>query len=153
MTLYHYTSLDHLQLILNSKKLELTASNLRPPVNPRWEMGKNGIIKFVSDNDDYKPVVWFSSELDFDNATKNGLYDRKTEVAIVISNAKPPMFRKWIKWVHENGIDSEWYKLLIKTAPNYKTWYICEQEIPINDNVGIIFRPDIYEELSTAKVR
>ena len=100
MKLYHYTSLDHLQLILDSKKLKLTTSNLQPPKNPRWEMGEDGIMALVSDNDDYKPVVWFSSELNFENAIKNGLYARKTEVAIVISDAKPPMFRKWIKWAH-----------------------------------------------------
>lgn len=151
MKLYHYTSTDHLRLILSDGKLKLTASNLEPPKNLHLIMQEDGIPSFVADNDNYKPVVWFTSELNFDNAIKNGLSKRKTEVAICINDAKPPRFRKWLKWAQENHIEKKQFDSLTKSATNYKTWYISEAEVPIDENVEIIFRPDIFEQINNGE--
>lgn len=145
MNLYHYTSLDHLQQILSDKKLKLTQSNLLRPVNPRIE---NGTI--VSDTDYYKPVVWFSSVLNFDKAKDCGLsgsFQDKTEAVIVIKSSKQP-FYKWSEWAKKNGIEKQWFNDLKKTAPLWNSFYITELPVKIDNDTGIIFRPDIAEELT-----
>ncbi len=148
MTLYHYTSLYHLQKILDTGYLKLTPSGLLKPVAPRIVNGN-----FVDETDNYKPVVWLTDTLDFETANNNGLsggiFD-KTEVAIVIENATFKDFKYWVRWAKDNRMDKSWFKALTSTAPNFQNWYISEKPIPINESVKIIYRPDILEKLNNS---
>lgn len=148
MKLYHYTSLEHLQQILNAGQINLTASNLLKPKAPHF---KNG--SFVDETDRYKPVVWFSSLLDFKKATDCGLYDTKTEAAIQIDSPGKPLFRKWDNWARENNIEKEWFDALKKSAPLWRTFYITEKPVKIDENTRIVFRPDIQDSFISNESR
>lgn len=141
MKLYHYTAIYHLQQILKDRLIKTTASNLLEPVNLRIENHN-----MVSDTDHYKPVVWFSSELDFDSAIKNGLDGSaldKTEVAIEIDTSGPQLFFKWDEWAQQNGIKEAWFERLKRTGPNWRTWYVSENPVRITSTTRIIPRPDM----------
>ena len=138
MELYHYTSCENLQKILDSNQIKLTASNLLKPVKPQLI---NGTFADITDN--YKPVVWFSSLLDFRKAVQAGLTIEKTEAAIQIELPPLQKFYKWTDWAEQNNIDKAWYKRLKETAPLWETFYITEYPIKITDKARIIFRPDI----------
>ena len=89
MILYHYTSLEHLREILRDGIIKTTNSNLILPRNLRIEKGS-----LISDTDHIKPVVWFTSELNFDREG-NGLawsVMDKTAAAIAIDTAGPQLF-------------------------------------------------------------
>lgn len=147
MKLYHYTCIEHLHGILKDGEIKTTRSNLKEIVAPCIV---NGIVTDPTDN--YKPVVWFSSELDFDSAIKNGLDGSaldKTEVAIQIDTSGPQLFFKWDEWAIRNGIDKEWFGALKKTAPQWSYFYVTEHPVKITDNnARIIFRPDIAQRLA-----
>ena len=146
MILYHYTSLENLEKIISDGYLKLTASNLLEPKNPKVE---NGILVDVTDS--FKPVVWFSDDLDFDRAIDNGLKGSrsdKTAVAIAICNANTRLFKRWDKWAKENNIKDSWFRTLKWTAPNWRTFYISELTVYLNDwKTEIIYRPDVIEKL------
>lgn len=145
LTLYHYTSTMHLKQILADEEIKLTSSNLLPPINLRIV---NGCA--VSDTDSYKPVVWFSSVLDFNAAALCGLAGSivdKTEVAIMVVIRPPMIAHKWAEWAATNNIDKEWFDKLKATAPAWKTFYITESPVKFDDNTRIIFRPDIGAQL------
>lgn len=149
MTLYHYTSWEHLRSILEDGEIKLTRSNLLKPVAPHLENGN-----FVDATDYYKPVVWLSSVLDFKKATgmglAGGLFD-KTEVAIAIQTPPMQQFFKWDRWAEKNGIETGWFEALKQTAPLWPTFYVTESPVKIDDNTtGIIFRPDIMAQLEQA---
>lgn len=146
MKLYHYTSLEHLRQILTDGKINLSASNLLRPINPHMENRC-----FVDDTDNYKPVVWFTSLLDFDRAVNCGLSPSKTEAAIQIESPGKPLFRKWDKWAIENSIEKKWFDTLKETAPLWKTFYITETPVKINETARIIFRPDIQQSFQEAQ--
>lgn len=139
MILFHYTSFSHLSEILEDGIIKTTNSNLLEPTNMHVE---NHVL--VSDTDWYKPVVWFSSELDFENANNNGLGGGlmdKTEVAIAIDTTGPQMFYKWDEWAIRNNIQPRWFERLKRTGPNWRTWYISERPVQITDTTRIIPRP------------
>ena len=148
MELYHYTSASYLQQILSDGYLRLTRSNLKQARNPKIENGS-----FADVTDSFKPVVWFSNELNFENANDNGFLSEgvldKTEVAIAILNANKAVFKKWDEWAKKNNIDKEWFRVMKKTAPNWRTFYISEMTIYLNEwDTRIVFRPDIAEKLT-----
>ena len=143
MILYHYTSREHLKEILKSREIKLTASNLLKPVKPAIINGK---LSDVTDN--YKPVVWLTSLLDFSKAIQAGLTIEKTEAAIQIEMSPLQPFYKWADWAERNGIDKEWYQALKNTAPLWETFYITEYPLKITDTTRIIFRPDIKAALT-----
>lgn len=151
MKLYHYTSLWHLEKILADGEIKLSPSNLKEPVDLHFV---NGAV--VSSFDSYHPVVWLSNKLDFDTAKDNGLSGSivdKTECALVIRNCTTPRYRYWLTWAKEHKMEKEWFKAMIESAPNYKTWFITEKPIPVDDNVSVVFRPDIYERLQRGEYR
>lgn len=145
LTLYHYTSTAHLQQILTDREIKLTCSNLLPPKNPRIVNGN-----VVSDTDNYKPVVWFSSVLDFNAAAFCGLAGSivdKTEAAIMVVIRPPMIAHKRAEWATANDIETEWFNRLKATAPAWETFYITEYPVKFDENTRIIFRPDIAAEL------
>jgi len=138
--LYHYTSLYHLRQILKDGRIRVTCSNLKEPVNLRVVNGS-----LISDTDDYKPVVWLSDKLDFMTAEDNGLKGStvdKTECVLVIP-FDATKYQRWNTWSKKNHMEAAWKNRLKQVAPGWPTWYVSEEEIPINDNVRIIIRPDL----------
>lgn len=145
MKLYHYTSLRHLEKILNDGTLQTTASNLLKPVCPHIENGQ-----LVDVTDSYKPVVWFTSVLDFEKARYCGLTGSvldKTEVAIEVTPTALQRFYKWTEWAEQNNIDKAWYENLKSTAPLWDSFYVIEAPVGIRQ-AKIIYRPDIYNMLT-----
>lgn len=109
----------------------------------------NGSFSDITDS--FKPVVWFSNELNFitagDNGLTGGVLD-KTEVAIAILNANKGVFKKWDEWAKKNNIKDEWFRSLKKAAPNWRTFYISEMKIYLKDwDTEIIYRPDVAERM------
>lgn len=150
LTLYHYTSIYHLRQILEDQEIKRTCSNLIPPKNPRIE---NNAL--VSDNDNYKPVVWFTSVLDFSKAAlcgvDGGLMD-KTQVAIAVDVQPPLIAYKWDEWAIANGTDKEWFEAIKETAPQWHTFYVTESPVKLGNNTGVIFRPDIFEKVKAGEM-
>ena len=149
MKLYHYTSIDHLQQILTDNEIKLTCSNLLKPKNLK-------IVNeaFIDETDGYKPVVWFTSILDFDRAKQCGLVggnSDKTEAAIEVDIPCPELqsVYKWDSWAKANNIDEEWFLALKTTAPLWNSFYISERPVKIDDRTEIIFRPDIKKLLES----
>ena len=146
MKLYHYTSLERLDQILADGELKLTRSNLVEPKSPHLDI-KNRRV--VDETDNIKPVVWFTSSLDFDKAALVGFSGSamgKTEVAIQIETGIQ-VFHKWDKWAISNGIEETWFQALKKTAPLWDTFYICEHPVKIDDYTMLCFRPDIAQAM------
>lgn len=146
MTLFHFTSLEALGGILADQQIKTTCSNLLRPVAPRL-IGGN----VVDPTDSYRPVVWFTDAF---NPEGNGLEAPsmfnmtvdKTEVAIVIKDAYPPVFQKWSKWAKKHKIEEEWFTALKKTAPNWRHFYVSEKPVLLSDKTKIIVRSDIVEK-------
>ena len=144
MMLYHYTSLEHLAQILEDREIHLTASNLLKPIAPHIVNGN-----FVDETDSYKPVVWFTSVMDFGRAKGAGLDGSildKTAAAIAVDSTSQN-FVKWETWAKRNRIETSWFNALKRTAPLWETFYITEQPVPITNDTRIIFRPDIQQKL------
>lgn len=146
MLLYHYTSLDNLQQILDDKRIKTSPSNLLKPINPHLINGK-----FIDETDTHKPVVWFTSLLDFEKARACGLTGSivdKTEAAICINSLEA---KKWAIWATQNNIDKSWFKALKASAPMWETFYIVEHDILFDENTKIVLRPDIMENFKQDK--
>jgi len=131
--LYHYTSLYHLNRILQSKRITLTESNLSfaQQGNPR--------------------VVWMT---DISTPNNHGLLfqdnmpDELNKTFYRISIRWKKHFRQWDEWSEEKGIDPEIKCVLIESAGAqevYKSWYVSEIYIPVNDWLTI-------EDVRTGKV-
>lgn len=136
--LYHFTSTYHLKMILESRFLKLTPSGLKETKNPRVE---NGIL--IDDNMNYKPVVWLT---DNDKPLGLGLEGSivdKSEIRITLS--KNDHYKYWLGWANKNLMNKKWQKEFIASTPQYKSWYISEQLIPIEDII-------IIENLKTGKI-
>jgi len=119
--LYHYTCQYHLPAILKSRYLSLTESN--------FSFEKAGLY----------PVVWLTDlpmpdnmGLLFDTNIPDNL--NKTHIRVTIK--KKPYMKKWDEWSDLKGMDKQQKQFIITSASaedTYKSWYISEQIIPIND--------------------
>lgn len=153
MKLYHYTSVYQLGLIMQSREIRLSPSNLMRPKNPRL-VDIDGIQTFIDETDTIKPVVWLTTFLDFDRAVECGVSEGKTECAIVIDDADKNVFKKWDKWAIANGIEKAWFNTLKQTAPLWRSFYVSEQPIVIPEKgIPVLFRPDVAEKLDLANWR
>jgi hypothetical protein len=124
--LYHYTSSFHLPMILSTGYLKLTESNLKEPKNTRIEYG---IV--VDDTMNYKPVVWLSDckipyGLGLDGSAVN-----KSEIRITIP--KKEHYQYWLGWANRNRVNKKWQNVFISSTPNYKSWYVSEKIILLDD--------------------
>jgi len=123
--LYHFTSNYHLPAILKAGRLTLTTSN------------------FSLDNFGLFPVVWLTCLPVPDNMGL--LFDpnipdafNKTRIRCTIR--KEPYMEQWDEWSDRKGMDKELKRVLIESAhaiETYKTWYVSEREIPLEDVVLI----------------
>lgn len=131
--LYHFTSLFHLNRILTSKWITTTESNLT-------------FSQSVSHR-----VVWMT---DLSTPNNHGLLfqdampDELNKTFYRISIRWNNHFCPWDKWSEEKGIKPETKQAIIETAgayDTYKSWYVSERNIPINDWVTV-------EDVRTGKV-
>lgn len=128
--LYHYTCVEHLSKILESKHLKLTQSNLKPPKDMSF-------MEMFGTGD--KPVVWLT---DSDSIEGHGLegsvYDK---TAVKITVLKKPHMKYWRTWSKQNHINKEWAKQLVKGRRD-STWFVSEEIIPLTDIIKIENRLD-----------
>ena len=119
--LYHYTCQFHLPSIVKANFLTLTTSN------------------FCLENHNLHRVVWLTDSptpdnmgLLFDESVPD--YLNKTRIRFTVR--KKPYMKQWDKWSDEKGMDKELKAALITSASaeeTYKTWYVSERVIPMND--------------------
>ena len=131
--LYHYTCQYNLPAILKSRYLSLTESN--------FSFEKAGLY----------PVVWLTDlptpdnmGLLFDTNIPDDL--NKTHIRFTIN--KKSYMKKWDEWSDLKGMDKSQKQFLIGSAGaenTYKSWYVSEQIIPINDVI-------IIENIVTGKI-
>ena len=119
--LYHFTCRYHLLSILSERRLSLTTSN------------------FTFDNLSLYPVVWLTTSPTPDNMgllfDKN-IPDEFNKTHIRIALFKEPYIEPWDVWSDRKGMDKATKQILIDTAnaqETYKTWYVSEREIPLED--------------------
>lgn len=123
--LYHYTCQYNLRSIFKARYLSLTDSN--------FSFKQAGMF----------PVVWLADSPTPDNMGL--LFDanmpddlNKTHIRFTIRKKK--YMKQWDEWCDSKGMDKEQKRFLIASASaerTYKSWYVSEQIIPINDVLKI----------------
>ena len=130
--------------IIRDGKIKRSNSQLLPPANGRIVDGK-----YVSDTDDYKPVVWLTSSI---TPARLGVYfpgrscdlpeEDKRRIRIEIPSTIMLNIMPWTQFAKRNGVDPEWRDIITK-GMNYASWYVTENEIPISAVARII---DLYDK-------
>lgn len=131
--LYHFTSLYNLNKILPEKWIMTTESNFAfsKSANPH--------------------VVWMTDMPMPDNhglLFDDNMPDELNKTFYRISIRWKKHFRRWDEWSKEKEMDFDIKRMLIESAGaqnTYKSWYISESNIPINDWLTI-------EDTRTGKV-
>lgn len=131
--LYHFTSRQQLDWILEDGYLKLTPSNLKEPKHIKKVIDERGVITYADPTDFYKPVVWLTENPE-PKARENGLSDIKTEVRITVK--KTDDFKEWDTWALKNGIKVDWYKRLTAGC-DHNSWWISTVIIPKADFIKI----------------
>lgn len=130
--LYHFTSLYNLNKILPEKWITTTESD----------------FAFSQSN---PHVVWMTDMPMPDNhglLFDDNMPDELNKTFYRISIRWKKHFRRWDEWSKEKEMDSDIKRMLIESAGaqnTYKSWYISERNIPINDWLTI-------EDTRTGKV-
>lgn len=114
MILYHYTSPDHLPLILRSGLLKPTESNVsltRPHAGP--------------------DVVWTTTDPEPDGDPKwaaNSFHD-KGAIRFTL-NLPRRAAQPWSDWAARQGMQSDWKRSLIRTGgPGWRRWHVVQRAI------------------------
>lgn len=135
VTLYHYTTKEHYKEILETGSLHLTPSNLIKPKHLHLDAEKGA---YVDETDEYRPVVWLTSDNGASATSLGNFQDphgKKTDVRISIAKARD--MHPWYRWAQENGIDRFWFKSLKRAASGWRSFYVCEREIPVSEFVDV----------------
>lgn len=122
--LYHFTSSVGLSAILCAKYIALTESNL----NTRE--GNCGVVWLTSSPDPANHGLKFDGAIPAEHD--------KTSIRITLPNKET--FKQWDKWSTAKGMDGGFKAILIDSAgagDTYKTWYISESIIPIEEILEI----------------
>lgn len=157
MLLYHYTAIDAYQWILEDGFIKLSPSNLKPPHRATAcikEDPKRRIRYYWDKWNDYKPVVWLTSDNtlqapstdgvnDLNNA---GLYRQKMGVCIAVEY-DPHKHMKWTRFADINHMDWE-YRKQFTSGYNYESWYIARQPIPVSEIVSVTFSPEYDDRIA-----
>lgn len=118
--LYHFTSPAGLSAILRAGYLALSESKLN------ISYGDSGVVWLTTSPD---PM---NHGLKFDDTIPAAL--DKTSIRILVRYKTSS--KQWDEWSDTKGMNKEYKEALIASAnaeETYKTWYISEREIPIND--------------------
>lgn len=131
--IYHFTCKFLLPAILQKRYLSLTTSN------------------FSIEKLNMFPVVWLTTSPTPENMGllfENNMPDYLNKTHIRIKIRKKPYMKLWDEWSDEKGMDKRLKKMMIESASAedaYKTWYISEKIITINEIIVI-------ENLKTGEV-
>lgn len=134
MRLYHFTSLENYVKIAESGYIDLSPSNLLPPDKATMQIRtrSDGSQYYWDKNNDYKPVVWLTTEELLD-AQAQGLSQAKCVIRLAV-NYNPLMYEAWSKFADDNRMDKKWRQALeAGRAP--ETWYIRTSRIPYSEIV------------------
>ena len=132
MRLYHFTSLENYVKIAESGYIDLSPSNLLPPDKATMQIRtrSDGSKYYWDKNNDYKPVVWLTTE-ELPDAQAQGLSPAKCVIRLAV-NYNPLMYVAWSKFADDNRMDEEWrHALEAGRAPD--TWYIRTSRIPYSE--------------------
>lgn len=130
--LYHFTSPIGLASILRSGHITLAESNLN------IREGNCGVVWLTSSPDSQ------NHGLKFDDAIPAQL--DKTSIRISLSYKES--YKEWDAWSDSKGMDRDYKEILIdcaNAAETYKTWYISEAEIPVDEFIKV-------ENLTTGEI-
>lgn len=122
--LYHFTSPMGLSAILHSGQITLTESNL----NIREE--NCGVVWLTSSPEAMNHGLKFNNSIPAE-------YD-KTSIRITLPIKE--LYKPWDEWSSSKGMDSGYKEILISSAnagETYKTWYVSESSIPIQEITNI----------------
>ena len=144
--LYHYTSPIHYALIQKYGALKPTPSNLKygtMAVKPIIVDGEVIGEKHVDEYEHYHPVVWLTSNPDAKN-DETGLNVEKTACRISIpTKGAPWRYLRWPEFCEKYHADPAIVaSLKAGYGADWKSWYVCESEIPIADFSAVDFSPD-----------
>jgi hypothetical protein len=148
--LYHYTAPLRWEQIKEAGFLKLTPSNLKKLVNPKVITLPDGTKSVVDETDSYKPVVWLTNST---SSVNLGLIPEKEKILIVIPFNKEK-HHWWVTWKDKNKMDKKQFKNMTSHGERYSSWYVCEEEIPLDEiymvkNVEtdeILYKNDKFEE-------
>lgn len=127
---------------MNVGYLKLTPSQLKEPVNVRIEEVE-GVKTVVSDNDNYKPVVWLTRNAHPDayqtGLTPIGEVDKGSlgdKMAIRITIKKRLEYLPWKLFADINKAERK-YRKWIEAGRNPSEWYVSENPIPVTDFIVV----------------
>lgn len=128
MILYHYTTFRHFLGILQAGQINTTHSELLKPVN----LHRVGDAWVDEATDDYKPVVWLTSNPQANPEATMGTPDsyRESKVAVRIGIERRNGMYLWEPWAKRNGMESDWMDSLKKVMPDWPNVYVYEKPIP-----------------------
>lgn len=134
MTLYHFTSLDALRSIIRDGFIDVSSAASESLLSMEEELS----------------AVWFTADPDFSRAAQwmpGGSLSDRTQAAIVIQNAGFDNFDYWYTWARQKGMSRKQIQSFIDRTEQWRTWYISEQPVPIDENADVILRPDIMKKV------
>lgn len=123
MLLYHYTSVEHLDWILEDGFLKTVSSNISPHLHARNPQ-----------------VVWLTTNPDPAEGTMGLAGSAVDKYAIQITVDVPRRdVHKWLTWAQARGINRQWFNGL-NSAGGSGSWRVVERRIPCTEWVHIINR-------------
>ena len=123
MRLYHYTSVEHLPLILADGFLKTVTSN----ISPAWP-------------DRHPQVVWLTTSDDPADGTMGLAGSSVDKYAIRITvDVDRRSVHKWLTWARARGVDPNWLKALTSVG-GAGTWRVVERPILSAQWVHIVNR-------------
>lgn len=130
MILYHYTTFRHFLGILQAGQINTTHSELLMPVS--LHVNEEGTAFVDEATDDYKPVVWLTSNPHADPEETMATKDTRSEskVAVRIGIERRNGMYLWEPWAKRNGMERSWMDSLKKAMPEWPNVYVYEKPIP-----------------------
>ena len=129
--LYHYTSIHHIDKIMQSGYLKLTPSSLIQPKDLRIVLNDEGYPVAKSDmSDPVKPVVWMTDLQDPSGlGIETSMVDkRRIRITIPMKDS----YKWWLTWAERNRMNKRWFKTFTR-GMRYGSWYISEEPITLDD--------------------
>lgn len=124
MILYHYTSPDHLPLILRSGLIKVTESNLSMT---RAHAGPD--------------VVWLTTDADPEHMEwTEGTINDKQRIRIAVDVPRRAA-QPWSDWAARQGMNPQWKQALIKSGgKGWRRWHVVQRPILASEWRGILDR-------------